>query len=109
MWFKEKVYDQVWLWQMECCQPCDCIWNAWNELYDKWIDYFTNMFQKWSVVEYVKKLSWTININILERWTMYIVKQNDFELGCIAYGTTNCLLSSHTANTRNVFLFAMLC
>ncbi len=39
---------------------------------------------------------------------MYIVKQNDFELGCIPYGTTNCLLSNHMANTRNVFLFAML-
>ncbi len=65
-------------------------------------------FKKWIVVEYVKKLSWTIDINILGRWTMYIVKQNDFELGCIPYGTTNCLLSSHTTNKRNVFLFAML-
>jgi hypothetical protein len=40
---------------------------------------------------------------------MYIVKQNDFELGCISYGITICLLSSHTTNTRNVFLFEMLC
>jgi hypothetical protein len=38
-------------------------------------------FKKWSVVEYVKKLNWTNNIKILEKWTMYIVKQNDFELG----------------------------
>jgi hypothetical protein len=31
---------------MEHCQPNDYNWNARNELYDKWINSSTNVFQK---------------------------------------------------------------
>jgi hypothetical protein len=40
------VYDCVWQRQMEHCQPNDYNWNARNELYDKWINSSTNVFQK---------------------------------------------------------------
>jgi len=31
---------------MKCYQPYDFYWNAQNELYDKWINYSTHVFQK---------------------------------------------------------------
>jgi hypothetical protein len=51
--FKKGVYNQVELQQMQCCQPYDCSWNAWNELYDKWISYSTICLQTWYVVQFV--------------------------------------------------------
>jgi len=44
MRFKNDVYDRVQLRQMQCYQTYD-LWNARNELYDKWINYSTNVFK----------------------------------------------------------------
>jgi hypothetical protein len=46
MQFFKNVYDCVWQRQMEHFQLNDYNWNAWNELYDKWIIFFTIVFQK---------------------------------------------------------------
>ncbi len=44
MGFKNDVYDWVRLRQMQHYQPYDGQ-NARNELYDKWINYSTNVFK----------------------------------------------------------------
>jgi hypothetical protein len=46
MQFKKDLYDCVWWQQMECYQAYDYNWSAWKELYDKWINYSTYVFQK---------------------------------------------------------------
>jgi hypothetical protein len=46
MQLKNDLYDCVWWPQMECYQAYDYNWSAWKELYDKWINYSTYVFQK---------------------------------------------------------------
>jgi hypothetical protein len=50
MQFLKNVYDCVWQRQMERFQLNDYNWNAWSELYDKWIFSSTNASQKMKVL-----------------------------------------------------------
>jgi len=106
MRYKKDVYDWVRLQRIKHYQPYDQYWNAWNELYEKWIEYFTNVFLNMKCCaicgltkldhqhEHFKKLNSMYN------------KLNTSELQCTPYGIVNCLLFNYmmTSNGKEMYL-----
>jgi len=56
-------------------KPYDQCWNAWHELYNKWMNFSTNVFQKMKsyILQYVEYLNWFIKMNILVKWIVFII------------------------------------
>jgi hypothetical protein len=92
---------------MQHYQPYDRIWNAQNELYDKWINYLTNVFKNMICCAICGLTKLNRCTHFKKKKSMYN-NLNTNEFGCTPCGIANCLSSDYTTTSNGKEIYICL-